>query len=269
MRVFVTSQGSALAGLINLLGKKHMPGLQNAVQVATNKVLKAWVTGVKESGSKEGWKREYIKSINIDRDTAPLESSVSASGMFMNFVEEGVKRFDMKPGLLNGPKARMGENGPYNIVFFRKGVPASKTITPMPRSIYQLAQKLDKGEVDKRYRVIGIGGAGPFTTANLKSKIYKTETARLGSTPKKHWKKGKDIYKGLVKTGSAKHTVYGTFRVVTKNSTGWIHPGVPASPVFKSITNKMQPEIKKILQEGLSQDILSGLKHLKGKERRL
>jgi len=251
MKIFIIKRGEALGKLINLIGAENLPGLTRSIKIAANETLREWVKMVDSSSSKEGWKKKYRDSINIDAQENPLEVSVSASGMFVNFVEDGVKRFDMKIGLLNGPKVRFNDKGePYNIVFFRKGVPTSTRVNPMPKPIYKMAKKLGKSDIMKRYRVVGIG--------DEKRKLY-TKADKL---------KGKsrdDIYGGLLKTGSPGHSVYGTFRIVSKRSVGWIYPGVPASPVYSKLEMVLQPKIKRILKEGLLEDIKAGVDFLKEK----
>ena len=69
----------------------------------------------------------------------------------------------------------------------------------------------------------------------------------------------------MVKVGSARHTQYGTFRVVTKDSPGWQFPGVPPAKVFESISRKLEPKVKKLLQEGLALDLREGFKFAKSK----
>lgn len=257
MKVFILQQQESLAKMINLIGGKNLPGLQMAVRKAANIVLRTWIEKIGQADTKEGWKRRYKQDVNIDRQIDPLKVSVSASGLFMNLVEEGVKRFSIKDGLLNGPHARINKKGePYNIVFFRAGTPKAHSISPMPVGIYKVAKKLDKKDVEKRYRVIGVGGKTPLMKGGNLQERTKTKTKQL---------KRKDKYGGLVKMGSLGHTQYGTFRVVSKNSKGWIHPGVPAAPVFPKLEDAVHKKVKKLLQEGLLKDIESGINFLEGK----
>jgi len=258
MRMSIIKKGEPLDKLIKLIGSKRLPGVMRAVKISANTVMSEWVKAVRECSSKEGFKAQYIKSINIDRQVNVMEATVSAGGMFVNFVESGIRRFDMKPGLLAGPKARVNAKGePYNIIFMRKGTPGTARLSQMPRNVYTAVKEMDKGEVQKRYRVIGVGDKAPLVqSTNLKQRIHSRGAATYGGGKK-------DIYKGMVKTGSPGHTAYGTFRIVSKNSKGWIHPGVPAAPVFDKLSARLEPQIKKILQRGLIQDIEAGVNFLK------
>ena len=54
-----------------------------------------------------------------------LRQSVIAIKKIAEQLENGTGPWDMKPMLLNGPKARMGKNGKYNIIPFRHGTSGS------------------------------------------------------------------------------------------------------------------------------------------------
>lgn len=235
--------------LLKLLGTKSFPGLSNAVKISANMIQRDWAQNVKKSTAKEGWKGEYIKSININfKDPLNAEVYADENNKFVNFIEDGVRRFDMKPGLLNGPKARDGVNGKYNIVFFRKGTPGAKNLPAMPKTIYK---KIRKAELTQRHK-------------RGDSKYKAVLTGLRGETKKN--KSGKaSIYEGLTKIGGKGQSQYGTFRVITKNSTGWIHPGSPPVKVFSLTKRNAKMKVKKILQEGLSLDIQSGLEYLSKK----
>jgi len=259
MQISIIKEGETISKLLNIIGSKNLPALTRSIKIGANTALSGWVKAVRNCSSKSGWKDAYIKTINIERQTDPLESTVSAHGMFMNFVEKGVKRFDMKPGILNGPKARRNAKGePYNIIFIRKGAPGTARISQMSSETYTTVKQMDKGEADKRYRVIGVGDKVPLMQAtNLKQRVHSQGAARYEG-------KGKmDTAAGMVKAGSKGQTQYGTFRIVTKNSTGWIFPGVAASPVHSKLDESLNPVIKKILQKGLMQDLESGMNYLK------
>jgi len=251
MRVFIAHNGDVMGQLLNVLGKKRLPGVNAAIKKAANLTKREWAKDIKHANSKQGWKNAYRRGLKITRE-GPMEATISVMGSsankFANFVESGVKRWDIKWALLNGPKARRDSKGrPYNIVFFRKGTPGS-TKAPMPEEVYSQVKNIDKGDVKRRYRVIGVKPTSP-------EKVYTGGVARLQGRD--------DQYSGLMKTGSERHTAYGTFRIVTINSKGWIYPGVPAAPVFQKMSQRIQPEIKKILQEGLMIDVEAGNEYLK------
>lgn len=256
MRVFILEQQSGIAKLINILGEKGFPSLVNSIKMAANEVMREWINQVKNSNTKSGFKRRYIESINLDRENKPLEASVSAKGKFVNFVETGIKRFDMKPGLTQGPHSRVSNKGiRYNIIFMRKGTPGAQHISNMSREMYTTVKKLDKEDIKRRFRTIGIGNKVDFESGSYSRKIYSSKYGRYENKGKK------DVYGGMVKAGSPRHTQYGVFRVVSENSQGWIYPGIPASPVFSRMSMKMIPIVKSMMQDGLTKDLQTGLEY--------
>jgi hypothetical protein len=244
VKVFILDKNDSLGKLITILGKRKFPMLSRAVKLAANSFQSTWVKEVEKSSSKEGWKNAYADAIKIENRQDPFSSAVSAKGKFVTFVEKGVKRFDMRPGIALGPKARISKDGtPYNIVFIRKKTPTAKGSKKgkLSQQEYSLSKTL------KRYKVKGIGSKIPFDTR--KEKKY--------TRP--------DQKKGIVKVGGSGHSAYGSFRIVTRNSPGWMYPGVPASPVFKKAIEKASPEIKNLLQKGLMADLESGFDYMAGK----
>lgn len=159
-------------------------------------------------------------------------------------------------GLLQGPHSRVSDKGiRYNIIFMRKGTPGAQHISNMSREMYTTVKKLDKEDIKRRFRTIGIGNKVDFESGSYSRKIYSSKYGRLESKGKK------DIYGGMVKAGSPRHTQYGVFRVVSENSHGWIYPGIPPSPVFSKMSMKMIPIVKSMMQEGLMKDLQTGLEY--------
>lgn len=221
-------KGKSISRLMKLTGDRASPYVFKAVRRATNIVLREWVDSVDKSTAKEGWKKNYVKSINIEPQSNLSESVVSAEGMFVNFVEKGIKKFDMKPGLLKSDKVKPGKNGPYIIVSFRHGTPGSQHMGPtMPKEIHRAMQKI-KGNL-LQHRIRSIRGL----------KDYKL--------PSK--------YKGMIKQTVEGHEQYRTFRVVTKDSKGWMYPGATAVPVYNKVKQSVKNKIRKEVHRGLIKDI--------------
>lgn len=172
-------------------------------------------------------------------------------------------------GLLNGPRARINAKGePYNIVAFRHGTPGSER-NPMPVSIYSFARRLTASETLGRYRVVGVMMDAMGVSGAVRQKAYSRFASRLPAGLARRISKehAADPYAGMVKTGGPRHSQYVTFRVVSKKSTGWIYPGVPASPVFKSLEGKVRPRVRAILQEALARDLEGGLNYVRSNAR--
>jgi len=81
----------------------------SAVHEVGEKVARRWRSLAAEANTKDGFKRQYIKSIRVER-MGEWRVRVRAEGKFVAFVEEGIKAFDMKPGLLAGARARFNQD---------------------------------------------------------------------------------------------------------------------------------------------------------------
>jgi hypothetical protein len=236
------------ARLKNMNKVKYFPNLVNGVKAAANRVLIEWIDAIKVSKSKEGWKQKYILATRIERSSNPFEATVSSGGMYASLVEKGRKRFDMKDmkyKWLGGPKARKSEDGTlYRIIFMRKGTPTAQKIPPMTSNVYEKAKALNRrlmtGIGD---RIVTVGGEGDSSKKYSKADSMNEE----------------DKDGGLVKTGSKGHSQYGTFRVMSKKSKGWIQKAIPASPVFSGVKKKLPPIIKDILSKFFMKDVGAGL----------
>jgi len=130
-------------------------------------------------------------------------------------------------------------------VFMQKGTPGAQHIAPMPEEVHRMVSKID---FNSSLNQIGTFGMTSEQISKMKNRKWKT-----------------GLYEGLTKVGRKGHEGYGTFRVVTQNSKGWMFPGVPASPVFKTMAATMGPRIKSILHEGIMRDLEEGLDYLRSK----
>ena len=137
-------------------GKTPLPHLNQALNIIGESVLVQW-RKFTQGESMPGTPRvinsrgPYTKSINlIDEDDN--RKVVQSEGPWTGWIEKGHGEIDLKPGLLNGPKARMGKKGPYTIISFRQGVPTSiKSNNPMPQNIYNHMIKMTSA-INKAYQ---------------------------------------------------------------------------------------------------------------------
>jgi hypothetical protein len=202
----------SIAKMLNLLGQKNFPHLVKSLNMSANLVLREWRKRVAESNAKEGWKRNYINSIRIENVKDAMKRVVSAEGLYVNLVEDGVKSYDQKPGFMNSKYAKTNKKGEkYLRIFMRK------KLKDMPEPIRREASGL-----------------------NLKDTISSTDTG---------------IYQGLTKVGDKKQSQYGTFRIVKRNSKGWIYPNVSPVKIYPTLKTALQQDIKKLLMDGLMKDL--------------
>lgn len=195
-------------------------------------------------------------------------------------LEQGHGPIDLKPGLLRGPKSRMGQNGRYNIVSFRHGTPGTDPHrnSPMPLSVYR-SFSADVKMIDAKRQA----GASPKSGTSYTSKSSVTPGSRSytwgakydpGSTLAQETKmildKGRlkgtythksGRYAGMVRlqqsTTRSKRGGYFTFRIVSAASDpmSWIVPEKEPWPVRQAVTDFMRPFAEGILQEALQEDI--------------
>lgn len=236
-KVNVLNEYILVRNIFNILGEKGFPNLMNRIYSVAKNFRKDWIRAVKNCNTKEGWKKPYADSIKISVNASRKEISISApeTNLFVNLVEKGRIEFDIKEGLLKSPKAKVSKKGvKYMTIFMRKKV------RELPEEIYEEAKKLsyfkvvgvyDPKDLEKLYRFNLQSGSG---------------TALSSENPK---------YDRLVKIAQKGHTVYGTFRTITKNTPGFISPYVPGTNIFQTTAREKMPAIEAELKKALEQDL--------------
>lgn len=198
-----------------------------------------------------------------------------------NLLEKGHGLIDLKPGLLKGPKSRMGKYGRYNIVPSRHGTPGTDQFrnNPMPMSVYKSitseTNKIDAmkkaGATDIRggtsyvskssalpgQRVTSWGSSyDPSSNIGKRTKLITKKGKRVGDYA---WKSGKyaGMYRLQMSTQRAKRSGYMTFRVVSSRSDpmSWIVPEQAPWPVRNTVINIMAPVAEMALQKAMEADI--------------
>lgn len=178
-------------------------------------------------------------------------AQIKLLGWLPNAIEHGEPPFDIKPGLLGGPHAKMGKNGPYNTVPFRHGTPGTtgKSVgAPMPGLIYGSAKKLT-GSIEGASEKTQWGGkTGPFKVGTGEAGIgQRTQLPVHGGRPGPYtWKNSpyEGIYRVRKHYEKATQSQYISFRRVSGKSdpSSWWHPGIAArnfTERLKSFVNDM------------------------------
>jgi len=281
MSEFKVVASDMVPGFVELMGTRDVrdafPHLLDALNQLASEYVRAW-RGFSQGEPIPGTPRvirsrgDYTRSIKADTSN-DLVKIVYTDFPHEDEIEKGHGPIDLKPGLLSGPHAKMGKNGPYAIVPFRHGVPTSSgQNNPMPMSVYKTMQKTmseysDKTGASAHSRVIsgGQGGASRVTEWN----------ARLGKLPdgirsklvsrfipgasNYTWKSGK--HAGMValqtSTGKAKSSKYMTFRVVSVNSdpSSWIVPPVPGINIRQAVIDKMRERTAEAIVAAITEDM--------------
>ena len=173
----------------------------------------------------------YIKSI-VAVDAGYARETVMLVGWLPNAIESGITAFDMKNGLLNGPKARIGSKGQkYNIIPFRVGVPtttgdSSQFTGTMPAPVHEVA---------KAQPIQSHGKSDPLKVDQLPKAFQEKEIRQAPAVIPRKWEAYKHksaLFEGVqkIKDSTTGQNRYMKFRVVSENSdpNSWIHKGIEA-----------------------------------------
>lgn len=228
----------------------------------------------------------YARSLGTPsalRRTGRLQWTIMSDYEHAERVELGFGSYDMKPGLLAGPNARVGKDGrKYNTVPFRFGTPIgsgpnkgqSRPHFPgeatMPQDVYDTVRAL---------------GTYPHTSEGQRTKVplltdaqgvpvggVNYEALDRGMPPPMQgpytWKGG--LYGGMKRYGAQGHGVYMTMRRVSEPSLmggsvrtrradgkivdrkfgkgsdpdSWIHPGQPGNPLIQAVRDYTHPHVE-------------------------
>lgn len=244
----------------------NLHNIQDAVQQAAEFVQATWqqavmgaqpLPGMKPITQNIGLRRLYADNIVTTRQLvngSSLSQSIVAIKKIAEQLEHGTGPWDMKPMLLNGPKARVGKNGKYNIIPFRHGIsdkhaPDSNFKT-MPKNVYQQARQL-KASV-KQNNAMKWGGRLPAQ-------------GTPGHNPTSGYKHKNDKYEGMVRIEktyrAATQSQYMTFRVVSERSApgSWIHPGYQAHNVAKAVSDFCKPAVEQMIGQAAEADLMSAI----------
>lgn len=263
--------------------------LEGEVEAAADWVRMVWVSAV--SGNVLPGMTgpvndpEYARSLGMPsalRKVGKLEYAITARYDKAARIENGFAAFDMKPGLLGGPKARPTKDGTgmWNIVPFRFGTPQggkqkgqSRPNFPgemtMPPEVYNIVKRGDRLPASPWGQRTKI----PFLfTQDTMSGVNKEAVIRgiLGPMVAPYqWQTG--LYSGMQRVGAGRQSQYMTFRavatarnvvvryrlpdgrigqrVVARGSKldSWMHPGMGANPLMKAVRDYVMPRVEAML----------------------
>jgi len=190
----------------------------------------------------------FINSIQLV-DTGRLEGTVLldySKDPLIRMIEEGASPFDMKYGLLNSPKAKVGKDGkryisiPFRLATSDANGEADVFTGRMPEEITEAVRKL----------VIPVGknnsNALPISAIpsqyQIKGKRNTIEDS-AGKTLFKEYEHKTSLYEGVVKSNDSvtAQSTYHMFRRVSENSSpdAFIHPGFTAARLMDRAYSRM------------------------------
>ena len=239
------------------------------MRYALEYIRQVWLAQVSGAAALEGTRplrsRKYADSliraeaIKIP-DGHPLSGAVVSTFPYARDIELGYPPFDMKKGILSGPKSRQGKNGRYAIIPFRWGTPgygASEEINDkMDGPLYDVAKRL-RGVYESRLNADG-GPPGEVSESQLVDvdKQHATGWAvpRVSHSGYEHIR---PVAAGIRKEGAPRHRQYRSYRTVSENSDpkSWIHPGAQPNPIMAAVIRETEETVNAMLVKGIQDDI--------------
>lgn len=185
-------------------------------------------------------KQRYVKNIRVI-DSGRLTGTVMldySKDKLIKMLEEGASPFDIKQGLMNSSKVKVGKNGKrYITVPFRWGTPgavgdADVFSGVMPTEVYNAVRSMSQ--------TIPVRGGGsrtpglntstlsnPFLAAPLQRRAISDSAGKVLFNEYKH---KTSLYSGITqqKDGATGQNRYFSFRRVSTNSDSdaFVHPGI-------------------------------------------
>ena len=209
--------------------EESMPGV---IQVLAQGTAAQWRA---EARSKGGWGEKYAQAIKyeVSGNSAEIfldeemmdKTSNKPNIMYAKMVEEGVKSWSIKDALLASDKAKIGPSGiKYMIVPFPVATPRKASSgkgkssfggREMTQAMYKIVKgggKLTSGSLNVGGRDVDVSGLSKYNTRQL-------------------------------------HGQYGIFRCVSERSQGWQYPMTPKDPVYPSVLEFVNKQVRDVVAE--------------------
>ncbi|MCG6195659.1 hypothetical protein LFX25_20665 [Leptospira sp. FAT2] len=155
---------------------------------------------------------------------------------YLATLERGRGRYDMRPSLLGGSRARTGENGPYVIVPIRKnenGTPVSPKNNLINSAIIKI---------------------GTFKEENAHGQMVTRNKYKYRIDPGMTGRGNAFVAEQKYKNGNVKRS-YLKFVVVNQFSKNFFQPAIPAQKIFASVKEDVNKALKsKILRSAVASD---------------
>jgi hypothetical protein len=177
-------------------------------------------------------------------------------------IEYGHKRFDMKESLGQGIHDKQSADGTfYRTIFFRFGTQASSVMAPPmsgeAKAFWAKQRRSATSNIRGFTQRPRVGGKhGPTSIRQAK---YRWGNRFIGSNP---------LEAGMVRmranVGKQTRSVYGTFRIMSQNSEGWIQPAKPGAFITLKAANRLKRHVIPVMKKGLRKDAAKWLKAFRG-----
>lgn len=163
-------------------------------------------------------------------------------------IQNGYGPFDMKPGFLKSPKARINKKGKkYFIMSFRHTTPgATKTLGKnMSPSVHRAAKGGESFEDQTGTR------EDPSDFGLVNSRDYE-------------WQNGAQAGMTNIRDEQGKHSQFRTFRIISENSdpSSWWHPGVDSNDVIGATIDYVQPYVAEGLKRAAKAEVINKINEI-------
>lgn len=264
--------------------KENFPNTMAAMNIIAHRYMEKWrrftmgeqIPGAPRVINSRG---DYTRSINVNLSDDAVKS-VESQGPWTEWIEDGHGEIDLKPGLLSGKNAKMGDRGPYNVVAFRHGTPDTlSSNNAMPLNVYNMIKR----ETDKADRAYKQGQSTRPGTSRVTGKSvhpggqtkrsyqwgYRLPESAGGPRKTKDTSKGQYTWKtgkrsSMVRmdasTSKARSSSYITFRTVSIHSdpASWIVPPKQGIPIRQAVIDSMEDQVKEVLRMAIEEDLQHG-----------
>ena len=266
----LSEQWEELAFVVEKLGAGIFPETVESVKAATVHVQKIWKDeAARQFAFPSG---EYARNILTEFELGgnPLHARIFNDLPRAEYLEDGYPAFDMKKALYTSHQVRISKKGKrYLIIPFRHGTPAQQgesgsagnraTMRSMPERVYNPAKRLIMSQIKSKWAERSQQNPEGNKVAHRRNyewgeRLTKQALESVGVSRVEIKK-----YSGMVRfpreEGRVSGSQYMTFRVMTEDSKGWIHPAQPALKIKERAENKSIPIACAIIEKGFQRDL--------------
>ena len=257
------------AQAVAIINAAVLPRLNQAVRAVVTATQANWSEAVHRAKLWQGEKDAYAASIQA-KMVGDFEGLVWSDYKYAREIDDGRPARDLKKYLDTSSKVRRTKDGRrFLIIPFRHNTPGNDAHAPaMPPEVYDAAKLLKASTIagQGQRRAGEVTSVHPRWGTQVLGKKHQTPFLMDRSTrqhvmvPRNIYQWGERLaglpkslsrYEGMVKTGSAKHTQYMTFRIMMEGSKGWIIPPQPGQKIVAGVVERMQPLAERVFAEAL------------------
>ncbi len=232
---------------------KDISNLSDEIEAAINQAVSdvakgAYAEAIRLANKKlKTTRQDYVQALRLEQ----IDDNIyilSLDGRLANATEDGYGTFDMKPGLINGPKSKVSKEGfRYNTVpFFHS--PNSKA----PLSDYgeflrsQVKEIIKKNKLNRVFKNPDGGKPLQGVVARVKNTGIK-DLEGLVKIQKTYEKTTQSIYMTFRRVSSKSGLPDPQRQILMGPSDAWIHPGYQGAKIFPLIEDYIQEEFENII----------------------